>query len=99
MRVNATRTGLAPAASSGSSDGGRFRDPTQQREREDQPPHGDADEGQLDGGDGVGQPERGGAEDPGQVEQQDDAAAEEADGEAGRGDTVDLVRPRDVRQQ
>jgi hypothetical protein len=85
----------------------RFRHRAEQRDRKDHPPDGDGQERQaywqrclrrrqaLAGG----QAERAGRHDPGQVQRQQDTAAQVAQRVAGGGDAVHLVVARDVRQQ
>ena len=80
-------------------DARRLRHAAEERHREDQPPHAHADKRQLDAGDGVGNAECRWHQDPQQVDDEQDAAAEVADGVARRGYAVHLLRRGDVRQQ
>ena len=98
--ANATRTGLRAGRLVGLEDRRRLRHAAKQRNREHQPPDGDADERQLDRRDGVGQAERrAGCRIHARLTSSSDAAAEEPDRVAGGRDAVDLVRRGDVRQQ
>ena len=78
---------------------GRLGDRPQQRDQEQQPPHRHARERGLGRHGGVGEAEGGRLQDPREVEQQQQAAAEVAERIARRRHAVGLVGPRDVRQQ
>ena len=86
---------------------GRLGDAPEQRDGEQHPPDGDAEEREpgrqgrrvLAQARPGRQAEPGRLLDPGQVEGEQDAAADVAERVAGGGDPVDLVGPRDVGQQ
>jgi hypothetical protein len=77
----------------------RLRDPQEQWNREHEPPDGHADKRQLDRRDGAGNAERGRHQDPEQIENKHDSAAEVAESVRGRGHPVDFVWRGDMRQQ
>ena len=72
---------------------------TEERQRKHQPPDADAHEREPHRGGRVRQAERRGAENPGQVDQQQDAATDEPHREARGRDPVDVARRGDVGQQ
>ena len=77
----------------------RLGDVAEERDREEHPPHGHAQEREPGGGASVGEPERGRARDHPQVEGEEQAAAEVAHGEARGRDPVHLALGGDPRQE
>jgi hypothetical protein len=83
----------------GLEDGGWLGDTSEQRQREQEPPHRDAHERHLDPRYRVLESKRLRRHDERKVEREQDAAAEEADGVSGRRHAVDLVWSGNVREQ
>ncbi len=82
----------------GPGERGRLRHPQEQRNREHQPPQADARQAQPGAGSGVGQAEHRRPLDHQQVDRQEHASAQEADGIPGGRDAVQLRLPDEMRE-
>ncbi len=72
---------------------------SKQRDGKRDPPDRHAEKRQVDAGHGIRQPEPLRLDDPGEIDREEQSAAEETHRERRRRHAVELVRPRDVRQK